>query len=120
MKIKIALTVLAMIGLVATAQAKEWYEGGTLQKASIEKFLAAKPANQLATVAEFITGAMTKETLETTSLDQLKEAAAEVVECMKTAPEVFKEMPAKTAHAYAGMCQLALKKKYPWLVSIMD
>ncbi len=60
---------------------------------TVEKFIAALPENQLATTATWITGAMSRDTLESVSLDDLKLATEEVVKCIKVAPDVYPDAP---------------------------
>ncbi len=57
MRFMICLAALLMSSLPAyadSAPAGAWYEGGSLQKASVEDWQRATPANQIATAADFV------------------------------------------------------------------
>ena len=52
MRFTVFLAMFLMAGHAAFAAA--WYDGGTLQKATVSDWQTAAPANQLATAADFI------------------------------------------------------------------
>jgi len=53
MKLKIAITLLAVFFCCNWSQANEWYVGGTLHNATVKEFCDASPQNRLATAADW-------------------------------------------------------------------
>lgn len=114
---KVALALLAMICFIATAQAKSWYEGGTLHKATVKQFRAAEYENARATAAEWLAATISDK--EISKLNELnwKHASENLVDCIVKATDDEEAVQNSAATDIALVCMTQLKKNYPWIMT---
>lgn len=103
--------------LAGVAVAREWYEGGTLHSATVEKFCAASPQNRLATAGDWIAGTTDPAQLRKLGSSELKDAADDVQECVVKGGEGIAEVQQTKALELGVMCMAMLKKTYPWMLT---
>lgn len=114
---KIVLAVLAVISCIATAQAKEWYEGGTLHKATVKQFRDSEYENARATAAEWLVATVSDK--EISKLNELnwKHASENLVACIVKATDGVEAVQNNAATDIALICMTQLKKDYPWIMT---
>lgn len=114
----ICVCICGMVLLLAgEAIAREWYEGGTLPSATVEKFCAASPQNRLATAGDWVAGTTDSEQLRKVGFSALKDAADDVQECVVKGGEGIAEVQQTKALELGVMCMSMLKKTYPWMLT---
>ena len=74
------LILFSFVMLSTTAIAKEWYVGGTLGNASVSRWRAGSPENQLATAADWVT-----KVVVVSGLSDIKSKALAVRSCVNSA-----------------------------------
>jgi CHASE3 domain sensor protein len=86
MTLRFIITLAALLLTVHPALANPWYEGGTLQKATIADWRNATADNQLATAADFIATLGSIPDITTIQdqavLDQLRKRAEDLRQCI--------------------------------------
>lgn len=117
MMTKITLALLAMICLIATAQAKSWYEGGTLHKATVGQFLASDYDNERATAADWVVSTVGDNELKKVGELNLKHGVEAVVDCIEKATKGVAAVQNNAVNEIAVMCMAQLKKDYPWMMT---
>lgn len=105
MKKYFALCLFILLMLCIPANAKEWYEGGTLHSANIGQWKRASYENKLATCADFIATLWKEDKLKIAinSMDVLKIYAVELVTCVDTATDGINEINNQTVSSIALM-----------------
>lgn len=101
----------------ATASAQEWYQGGTLHKATVGEWYAADPQNCVATVASMIANSTSKENIEILTEDEWKEATMATVSCFMDATENKPETAEWPAVGVVFECMKEQQQPYPWMLS---
>jgi len=74
-----AAVAVAILAFQFSAYAAEWYEGGTLHKATAGTWQKASSRNQLATAGDFVAGAKAAN-----NMSQLKKRATAVQRCISS------------------------------------
>lgn len=117
MKIKIALALVASLLCFSTVQAKSWYEGGTLHKATVKQFRAAQYENARATAADWLAATISDK--EISKLNELnwKHASENLVVCIVKATDGVEAIQNNSVTDVAIMCMAQLKKDYPWIMT---
>lgn len=117
MKKFILLIATVCIFMTHSAQAKEWYEGGTLHQAPVSEWLKAPPANMLATTADFISSTTSEANMQTLTMDGFKKASDDVTMCMLTTTETVPSTHNLKGSEIAILCMTQLKPNFPWFLS---
>lgn len=99
------------------ADAREWYEGGTLHSATAKAFSEASPNDCLATTGDWIAGTTDPIELRKLSSDQLKDVADDVMECVRKSGAEIEAVKNRKAMEVAIICMGMMKKDHPWLLS---
>lgn len=101
----------------STVQSKEWYEGGTLHRATVKQFLNGSPADALATTGDWVARTIGERQQKQITMDDIKAASVDVYQCIRTATAGNKAVQNNKAVEFAAMCAAMLKKDYPWLLT---
>lgn len=117
MKKVISLFILVTLLLIGTAEAREWYEGGTLHSATVGDYLQGDPANVLATTADWVCAGIADSQVQKLNMDDIKKASAAVAICIVTATDGMTEIYGHQATEMAVLCMMQLKNDYPWLLT---
>jgi hypothetical protein len=85
-KMRIIILLMALIVMAQPAGANEWYEGGTLQKATVAEWNKATAENQLATSGDFIASLSAISDIATVkdqqTRDDIKKRSVELKDCV--------------------------------------
>lgn len=82
---------------------KEWYEGGTLHKATVKQWKSATQKNKLATCADFM--AVTDNSI---SMTELKSRATNLMNCIDEATRGLDELNNDKVSEMATLCIITL------------
>ncbi len=98
--------------------AKEWYEGGTLHKATMREFLCATQDNRMATISDMVAYVTESTGNKKVNFRELKRNTKDVVGCMSIGTigiDIAEDM--SVSHV-ALTCMILLQEqnpgKYPW------
>ena len=114
---KFILFILVASMLCGAAAAREWYEGGTLHRATVEQYLKGESADVLATTADWVCSTVSDSEIQKLTMDDVKAASGAVAMCIITATEGITDMYGQKAGDMAILCMTQLKKDYPWLLT---
>lgn len=117
MKFKLLLALTLALGLAGTALAAEWYEGGTLHRATLAQWNQASSENKIATTSDMIVATCDQDLLMASGgMDKLKEATHDVTLCIEgVAGEArFAE---QTVAETSVMCMAYMKENYPFFLA---
>ena len=107
----LALAACSIMAFASTAQAKEWYEGGTLHKASVAQWHQADEHNRIATAGDWVHATTSRKYIDLI-FDEDPEimhmAAKMVAQCVTTSTEDMKSSK-DNASTYAVLCMGMLK-----------
>ena len=81
---------------------KNWYEGGTLHKATVAEWKSATEENKLATSADFMASIDSS-----VSMDKLKDRAMDLKDCIDRASENVESINNQPVVELAGICAIA-------------
>jgi hypothetical protein len=84
----------------SSGNVREWYEGGTLHKATARQWFDATPANRLATSADFVSGI-----LKPRSMAEMKAQAEEMQTCIS---EAAPTSPSQSVAQLGAACAIVL------------
>lgn len=109
---------LIMLVDIKFSYAKEWYEGGTLHKATMGQFLQASHSNRLATVADMVAYVTEKTGRGRVNFTDLKRNTEDVVRCMTVGTSGIDISQDMSVSNIALSCMILLQNqnpgKYPW------
>lgn len=111
------LAVLTVLMLVGVVQAKEWYEGGTLHRATVGQYLQGPPDNVLATTADWVSATVAEAEIARLNMGIIKQASAAVALCVIQATDGIEAMYGQKASEIAVLCMSQLKGQYPWMLT---
>ena len=88
-KSTIFVIIVSVLFVITSAQAKEWYEGGTLHQATIKEWRTADNADKVATCADFIAWSYQKGLLilPLSDAESMRPYVIELVTCIDTFAE---------------------------------
>ena len=113
----LALAACSIMAFASTAQAKEWYEGGTLHKASVAQWHNADEHNSIATAGDWVHATTSRKYIDLI-FDEDPEimhmAAKMVAQCVTTSTEDMKSSK-DNASTYAVLCMGMLKGQHEGL-----
>ena len=84
---------------------KEWYEGGTLHKATIAEWKAATESNRLATCADFVASLE-----KPSSMDAMLDQALALKNCINEATEGISAADKESVVDIASACTILLRE----------
>ena len=84
---------------------KEWYEGGTLHKATIAEWKAATESNKLATCADFVASLE-----KPSSMDAMLDQALALKNCINEATEGISAADKESVVDIASACTILLRE----------
>jgi hypothetical protein len=97
------------------ALAAEWYEGGTLQKATIVEWQKATPENQLATAADFIASLSSISDLsalkDAQEVAKIKQRSVDLRECVNQSINNEENAPDRAIAELVLFCTIFKQKK---------
>lgn len=107
MRLAAFVLALTILSAAAYADATVWYEGGMLQKATLDQWKHATPENQLATAGDFIASLNSISDLSKIApgaLGPIRKQADELVACINAAANQADANPAQPVAEVVVLC----------------
>lgn len=115
---RIILACIAAVLLFSTAaQAREWYEGGTLHRATVAQYLQGDPADVLATTSDWVSATIADAEINALNMNDIKKASVDVAMCVVKATDGVPAVQQQRASQMAVLCMSQLKNRYRWLLT---
>lgn len=114
-KILLCVTVTVFFVMANPCMAREWYEGGTLHKATVGQWKNASYSDKLATAGDWAAAMIGKQSWEEISFDQLKIIANDIVICIDEGTKKLPQLSNSPATEVAVPCYMMMQNGYHFL-----